>query len=156
MSIEIERKFLLKSDAFKEEAHAHTHIVQGYISSIPERTVRIRIKGDSGFITIKGGSAKNGISRYEWEKKIPLEEARELLLLCDPDIVDKTRYEVRAGDSLFEIDEFHGANQGLVLAEIELSSENEVFQKPEWLGEEVTGIACYYNVVLAKNRYVRW
>ena len=155
MAQEIERKFLVKGD-FKLEAFKSTHISQGYLSSVPERTVRIRIKGNQGFLTIKGKGNHSGISRYEWEKEIPVKEAEELLQLCEPGIIDKTRYLVKSGNHTFEVDEFHGENKGLILAEIELETENESFVKPSWIAEEVTGDAKYYNAVLTKHPYSRW
>lgn len=156
MAQEIERKFLVKSDDFKKEAIAETRIIQGYLSSVPERTVRVRIKGSSGFITIKGIGNDSGATRYEWEQEIPLAEAQELLQICEPGLIDKIRYEVKSGKHLIEIDVFYGENQGLVLAEIELSSENETFIKPIWLGEEVTGNLNYYNAMLMKFPYSKW
>jgi adenylate cyclase len=123
---------------------------------VPERIVRVRIKGDKGFITIKGISNTSGLSRYEWEKEIPLPEARELLDLCEPGIVDKTRFLIKAGDWIIEVDEFHGDNLGLIMAEVELSTELDVFEKPDWLGEEVTGDKRYYNSCLSKNPFSRW
>jgi len=156
MGQEIEKKFLVKSDAFKAEASKQTRITQGYLSSIPERTVRVRVKGSKGFITIKGIGNESGASRYEWEKEIPVEEVQELLKICEPGVIDKTRYEVKAGKYTYEIDEFYGENQGLVVAEIELSSENDSFEKAAWLGEEVTGDVKYYNSMLMKNPYTKW
>lgn len=156
MAQEIERKFLVKSDAFKAQASKETRITQGYLSSIPERTVRVRIKGSKGFITIKGIGGASGASRYEWEKEIPVEEVEELLKICEPGVIDKTRYEVKAGPFTFEVDEFYGENQGLVVAEIELTSETDTFEKTEWLGEEVTGDVKYYNSMLMKNPYTKW
>lgn len=155
MAQEIERKFLVNGD-FKKFAIRQTWIKQGYLSSVPERTVRVRVKGDKGYLTIKGTSNASGISRYEWEKEIPVAEAEELLALCEPGIIDKTRYLVPAGDFTFEVDEFHGENQGLVIAEIELKSESDKFQKPEWLGEEVTGDLRYYNSMLIRNPFAGW
>ena len=155
MALEIERKFLVKGN-FKTESHVSTRVTQGYLSSSPERTVRVRIKGEKGFITIKGKGNASGISRYEWEKEIPVEEARELLQLCEPGIIDKTRYLIRHEGHLFEVDEFHGENDGLVIAEIELKNENENFSRPAWLGEEVTGDRKYYNAMLSRNPYVNW
>ena len=155
MAKEIERKFLVKGD-FKNQASKETRIVQGYLSSIPERTVRVRIKGDKGYITIKGIGNTSGASRYEWEKEIPASEVEELLKICEPGVIDKTRYLVKSGDHTVEVDEFYGENDGLVLAEIELSSENESFIKPAWLGEEVTGDTKYYNSMLMKNPYSKW
>ena len=155
MALEIERKFLVKGD-FKTEAYQSTRITQGYLSSVPERTVRVRVKGEKGFLTIKGKGNASGISRYEWEKEIPVEEAKELLQLCEPGIIDKTRYLIRHEGHLFEVDEFHGENDGLVIAEIELKNENENFSRPAWLGEEVTGDRKYYNAMLSQNPYINW
>ena len=154
--IEIERKFLVTSDAFKKEAIAQNRIKQGYLSSVPERTVRVRTKGDRAFITIKGVSNESGMSRFEWEKEIPIEEAEKLLLLCENGLIDKTRFEVKAGKHTFEIDEFYGSNEGLIMAEIELESENENFEKPNWLGKEVTSDKRYYNSNLSLNPYNKW
>lgn len=156
MAQEIERKFLVKSDAFKNEAVKKMRIRQGYLSSVSERTVRVRIKGDQGFITIKGIGSASGVTRYEWEKEIPIEEVNELLELCEPGIIDKTRFNVILGNHTFEVDEFYGENEGLIVAEVELTSEDEKFQKPSWLGEEVTGQAKYYNAKLLKNPYKNW
>src|SRR6187551_3762040 len=130
--IEIERKFLVTSDAFKEESFAQNRIKQGYLSSVPERTIRVRIKGNKGFLTIKGVTNESGLSRFEWEKEIPVDEAKELLKLCEKGAIDKTRFEVKMGNHVFEIDEFYGENEGLVMAEIELASETEPFEKPNW------------------------
>ena len=132
MPQEIERKFLVKGD-FKSQVFQSVRLTQGYLSSVPERTVRVRIKGDRGYLTIKGKVTASGISRYEWEKEIPCDEARELLVLCEPGIIDKVRYWVQAGKHVFEVDEFYGENEGLVVAEIELSCEDEPFDRPEWL-----------------------
>ena len=156
MAQEIERKFLVKNDAFKSEAFKRMRITQGYLSSVPERTVRVRIKGDKGFITIKGIANESGVSRYEWEKEIAISEVEELLKLCEPGIIDKTRFNVKSGKHTFEVDEFYGENEGLVIAEIELSSENENFEKPEWIGKEVTGDEKYYNSMLTKKPYKSW
>lgn len=155
MAKEIERKFLVKGD-FKKHASKETRIVQGYLSSIPERTVRVRIKGDKGFITIKGIGNTSGASRYEWEKEIPVSEVEELLKICEPGVIDKTRFMVKEGDHTFEVDEFYGENKGLTLAELELKSETESFVKPDWLGEEVTGDVKYYNSMLMKNPFTKW
>lgn len=152
MSKEIERKFLVRGD-FKSQAFRSERITQGYLSSVPERTVRVRIKGNEGFITIKGQSNASGLTRYEWEKEIPVDEARELLQLSEPGMIDKTRYLVQVGKHVFEVDEFYGENEGLILAEIELQSEDEPFEKPEWLGKEVTGDPRYYNAMLSKKPY---
>ena len=156
MAQEIERKFMVKSDAYKAASFKATRITQGYLSSVPERTVRVRIKGDKGFITIKGIGNESGASRFEWEKEIPVAEVQELLKLCEPGIIDKTRYLVMNGDYCFEIDEFYGDNEGLVMAEIELPDEKATFARPDWLGEEVTGDKRYYNSMLMKNPYKNW
>ena len=156
MAQEIERKFLVTSDAYKEESAKRTRITQGYLSSVPERTVRVRIKGDKGYITIKGECNESGTSRYEWEKEIPVEEAEELLQICEPGVIHKTRYEVNVGRFTFEVDEFYGENQGLVVAEVELLNENDHFDKPEWIGAEVTGDVRYYNSMLKKKPYTTW
>lgn len=155
MAQEIERKFLVKGD-FKSSARKATRITQGYLSSVPERTVRVRVKGDKGFITIKGIGSESGASRFEWEKEIPVAEVQELLKICEPGVIDKTRYLVDAGPHTFEVDEFYGDNDGLTVAEVELASERESFERPEWLGEEVTGDVRYYNSMLMKNPYKNW
>ncbi|HWS59961.1 MAG TPA: CYTH domain-containing protein [Flavobacterium sp.] len=154
--IEIERKFLVNSNAFKTEAFSQNRITQGYLSSVPGRAVRVRIKGNKGFLTIKGASNESGLSRFEWEKEIPLEDAQKLLLLCEKGVIDKTRFEVKIGNHIFEVDEFYGENEGLTIAEIELKSETEPFEKPVWLGEEVTGDNQYYNSYLSKNPFKNW
>lgn len=155
MAQEIERKFLVAGE-FKSLAIKETRITQGYLSSVPERTVRVRVKGEKGFITIKGIGSESGASRYEWEKEIAVEEVNELLKLCEPGVIDKTRFLVKSGEHTFEVDEFYGDNEGLTVAEIELSSEDENFIKPEWLGEEVTGDVRFYNSMLMKNPYKNW
>ncbi len=155
MHTEIERKFLVSGE-FLKEAEEATEIVQGYLASNPERTVRVRIKGDKGYITVKGKTTGSGMSRYEWEKEIPAEEARELLTLCEPFPVLKTRYLVPISGHLFEIDVFHGENEGLVIAEIELDSIDEAFEKPSWLGKEVTGDQRYYNSYLSVRPFKNW
>ncbi|NUY81314.1 CYTH domain-containing protein [Flavobacterium sp. MAH-1] len=154
--VEIERKFLVLSDAFKTQAQHKFHIAQGYLSSHPERTVRVRIKGESGFITIKGKGNETGTTRFEWETEIPLLEAKPLLALCEKGTIDKMRYEVQIGKHTFEVDEFFGDNQGLVMAELELSEENEPYEKPDWLGEEITNDERYYNAYLSKNPFSQW
>ena len=152
MAKEIERKFLVEGD-FIPEAFDATRIIQGYISSDPERTVRVRIRGGRGFITIKGAGDASGVSRFEWEKEIPEDEARSLLELAEPGIIDKTRYLVKNTDGIhtWEVDVFHGRNEGLIVAEIELSRPDEPFDRPSWLGEEVTGDPRYYNSSLSKR-----
>lgn len=154
--LEIERKFLVKSNDFKEQAFTHNKIAQGYLSSIPERTVRVRIKGEKAFLTIKGIGQQGGMSRFEWENEIPIDEAIELLKLCEKGKIEKIRYEVKLGNHIFEVDEFYGENEGLVMAEVELKSETETFEKPEWLGEEVTNDKRYYNAYLSKNPFKSW
>ncbi|SHG86214.1 CYTH domain-containing protein [Winogradskyella jejuensis] len=156
MAVEIERKFLIKSDAFKTEAFNSYHIKQGFLNSHPERTVRVRIKKNKGVLTVKGKSSSDGLSRFEWEKDITLDEAESLLKLCEKGIIDKTRHEVTVGSHIFEIDEFYGENEGLIIAEIELKSETETFEKPRWLGEEVTGDIKYYNSNLSKLPFKQW
>jgi CYTH domain-containing protein len=156
MPLEIERKFLVVSDDYKSQAFTSQRIKQGYLSSQAERTVRIRIVDENAFLTIKGVSNESGTSRYEWEKKISKADAEELLLLCEPGIIDKRRFKIKSEQFIFEVDEFFGANEGLVIAEIELNSENDIFQKPVWLGEEVTGIDKYYNSMLIKRPYTSW
>ena len=155
MAQEIERKFLVAGD-FKQAAGNAVLITQGYLSSVPERIVRVRVKGEKGFITVKGIGNDTGASRFEWEKEIPVEDVKELLKICEPGVIDKTRYLVDCGAHTFEVDEFYGDNEGLVVAEVELSDENEEFSRPEWLGEEVTGDKKYYNSMLMKNPYKNW
>jgi adenylate cyclase len=154
--IEIERKFLVDSDAFKKDSFSQNRIKQGYLSSVAERTVRVRIKGDKGYITVKGSSNETGMSRFEWEKEIPIEEAEKLLLLCEKGVIDKIRFEVKIGNHTYEVDEFYGANKGLTVAEIELESESETFTKPNWLGIEVTNDNRYYNSNLSNNPFENW
>lgn len=153
---EIERKFLVKSDEFKKQADKKKLIVQAYLNTHPERTIRIRINDNKAFITIKGKSSQDGLTRFEWEKEIPLDEAKKLLQICEPGKIEKYRYHVRAGKHTYEIDEFLEDNDGLVLAEIELEEEDEQFEKPEWLGTEVTGNLDYYNSKLIENPYKNW
>ena len=156
MNIEIERKFLVDSDAFKNEASTSYPIKQGFLNSDKERTVRVRLKAKKGYITVKGESSEDGLSRFEWEKEISKPEAQSLLNLCETGIIDKIRYEVISGEHVIEIDEFYGDNEGLVIAEIELSNENETFNSPTWLGKEVTGDIKYYNSQISKNPYKNW
>lgn len=156
MMIEIERKFLVLTDDFKKEAFSEKRIKQGYLSAVPERTVRVRTKGDKAFLTIKGSSNASGMSRFEWEKEISIDEAEKLLLLCEKGIIDKTRYEVNFENYLYEIDVFYGENQGLIIAEIELKTEEDVFVKPAWLGQEVTSDSRYYNAYISKNPFKDW
>ncbi len=154
--VEIERKFLVLSNDFVHEAFSQKRIVQAYLNSNPDRTVRVRIKGDKGFITIKGKSNASGTTRLEWEREISLEDAERLLFICESGTIDKIRYEIKVGKHVYEVDIFSEANEGLVMAEIELASEEEVFDKPTWLGEEVTNDERYYNAYLSKKPYTSW
>ena len=153
---EIERKFLVHSLDFITEATQSQKIAQGYLNSAPERTVRIRIKDQKGFITIKGKGDATGTTRFEWEKEIDIHEAQALLELCETGVIDKTRYLISKGKHTFEVDIFEGENKGLIIAEIELSDANEAFEKPIWLAEEVTGDEKYYNAFLSKKPFVKW
>ena len=156
MAKETERKFLVKGN-FKKHAIKSYAISQGFLSTVPERTVRIRIRDHQGFITIKGIGNASGTTRFEWEKEIPVKEAENLLMLCEPVIIEKIRYIIPANTNLyFEVDEFLAENKGLVIAEIELPDENTKFIKPNWLGEEVTGQLKYYNAMLAKKPFKDW
>ena len=156
MAQEIERKFLVKDDSYKALAYHSSRIAQGYICSMRGRTVRVRIRDDKGYLTIKGPSDASGLGRYEWEKEIPLHEAQELMQLCEPGMIDKTRYLVRSGNHIFEVDEFYGENEGLTLAEVELSSADEVYEKPDFIDKEVTGDVKYYNSFLMKHPFSKW
>jgi adenylate cyclase len=147
MTQEIERKFLVRGP-FLEHATRHRRIVQGYLSSVPERTVRVRISAAKGYLTIKGIGNASGASRYEWEREIPLAEAEALLALCEPGVIEKVRHLVPVGRHTYEVDVFGGALDGLVVAEIELGHEDESFERPSWLGAEVTGDPRYYNSAL--------
>jgi CYTH domain-containing protein len=153
---EIERKFLVTSTEFLSESKKSNRIVQGYLNSNPERTVRIRIKGTQGFITIKGKGNESGTTRFEWEKEIEVTEAEQLLLLCEDGVIDKVRHEIPFGKHLYEVDVFEGDNKGLIIAEIELEDENESFEKPNWLGIEVTNDNRYYNAYLSQNPFKNW
>ena len=155
MQIETERKFLVLDDGYKAEAVDFHRIRQGYIAHDSGRSVRVRIRDGQGFLTIKGPFIGIG-SRPEWEKELSLQEAEDLFLLCKPGTVDKTRWIVPAGERFFEVDEFHGENEGLVMAEIELADTDETFIKPSWLGQEVTGDKRYYNSYLARNPFKTW
>lgn len=152
--IETERKFLVRDLSFLAQATRSYRIKQGYIAHDGGNTVRVRIRDGQGFITVKG-PFMNRISRFEWEKEIPLEDAEALMLLCHVGLIDKTRHIVPAGHT-FEVDVFHGENEGLVMAEIELDSPDEPFERPAWLGEEVTGDKRYYNSHLLVNPYKNW
>lgn len=156
MALEIERKFLVANDDYKKESFRAIRVTQGYISSVKGRTVRVRTMDDKGFLTIKGPSNANGTTRFEWEKEISVEDVKELLQLCEPGIIDKTRYLIKAGNYTYEVDEFYGDNEGLVVAEIELPQEDAPFKRAAWLGKEVTGDRRYYNASLTKDPYKNW
>ena len=155
MSFEIERKFLVTGD-FKSQAYSSSRIRQGYISTVGKATVRVRIRDDKGYLTIKGRSNEAGISRYEFETEVPLQDAEDLMRLCEPGVIDKTRYLVRSGRHVFEVDEFYGDNEGLVMAEVELGSADEEFEKPDFIGMEVTGDKRFYNSHLLVNPFSSW
>lgn len=153
--LEIERKFLVRhGDAYKREAYSSSRIRQGYFEA--RNTVRVRVRDDKAYLTIKGKSTNDGLTRYEFETEITLDEAEHLMALCEPGIIDKTRYLVRCGMHTFEVDEFYGENEGLVVAEVELKSENEPYDKPDFIGPEVTGDRRFYNTCLRKNPYTNW
>lgn len=154
--LEIERKFLVTGEDYKSAAFSSSRIKQGYICSGHGRTVRVRIRDTKGYLTIKGPSTDNGMTRYEFEKEITLDEANHLFELCEPGVIDKTRYLVRSGSHVFEVDEFYGENAGLVIAEVELGSACEAYEKPDFIGDEVTGDRRYYNSYLTKMPYSKW
>lgn len=154
--LEIERKFLVKKgDAYKRAAFSSSHIQQGYIPA-EGATVRVRTRDDKAYLTIKGKSVNGGMTRYEFEKEITMEEAQQLLQLCQGGVIDKRRYLVKSGCHTFEVDEFYGDNQGLVMAEVELASEEEAFEKPEFIGMEVTGDKRFYNSHLLSYPFSQW
>ncbi|AKA34879.1 MAG: CYTH domain-containing protein [Muricauda sp.] len=154
--LEIERKFLVTSDAYKKEAQTQTRIVQGFLNTHPDRTVRVRVRDGKGFLAVKGASNQSGTTRFEWETEISASEAANLIDLCEGHILEKIRYAVPCGHHVFEVDEFLAENKGLVIAEVELAHEDEVFEKPSWLGKEVTGAIQYYNSQLTQNPYSQW
>ena len=156
-NLEIERKFLV-TGPFKDKAYDATRIRQGYIASGRGRTVRVRVRGDTGYLTIKGPSDRAGLARFEWEKEITVGDAEALMRICEPGIIDKTRYLVKSPDCrhVWEVDEFYGENEGLVMAEIELDDENESYSKPDFIGREVTGDRRFYNSHLRQNPYKLW
>ena len=154
--LEIERKFLVNGDDYKRQAYSSSRIQQGYICSGHGRTVRVRIRDARGYLTIKGPSEHGGLARYEFEKEITIDEAEQLMRLCEPGIIDKTRYLVKSGQHTFEVDEFYGENDGLVMAEVELGSEDEPYEKPDFIGKEVTGDRRYYNSHLRENPFSLW
>lgn len=155
MSHEIERKFKVEGD-YRPFVKKSVHIVQGYLSSQPERNVRVRIRDDKAFLTVKGKGTASGTTRFEWEIEIDKNDAEDLLKICEAGVINKTRHIIPVGKHVFEVDEFFGENNGLTMAEVELSTEDEVFEKPDWLGEEVTGDVRFYNASLIKNPYVNW
>jgi CYTH domain-containing protein len=155
MKEEIERKFLVRGD-FSRAVARRDRIVQGYLCADAERTVRVRLCGEKGYLTIKSASNARGWSRYEFEQAIAGEDAEELLTLCLPGVIDKVRHWIPAGEHTWEVDVFHGENEGLVVAEIELASEEDVFELPDWVGEEVTGDPAYYNAMLARHPFGKW
>jgi adenylate cyclase len=154
--LEIERKFLVKSEEFRQQATSRKHLIQGFLSTDPDRTVRVRVTDDAAYLTIKGKSSASGMSRFEWEHQIPLADGRILLELCEQPLIEKYRYVVPVGKYTFEVDEFLGTNGGLLLAEVELQQEEDPVLKPAWLGKEVTGQKEYYNSQLSKKPYSTW
>lgn len=154
--IEIERKFLVRSEHYKDQAQNQKSIKQGFLNSDAKRVVRVRIEDEQGTLTVKGPSKDGGISRFEWETNIPLKDAEKLLDLCERPLIEKIRYQIPVTDHTFEVDEFQGDNKGLVVAEIELSHREETFERPAWLGEEVTGKPEYYNSNLITHPYKNW
>jgi adenylate cyclase len=154
--LEIERKFSVKNTNFLANAKESYKITQGYLNTDKNRTVRIRIKGEKGFITVKGLSSADGLSRFEWEKEINIKDAEALLLLCEDFVIDKTRYLIPFDTIVFEVDVFEGANEGLVIAEVELETKDQQFDKPEWLGQELTGDERFYNAYLSNVPFTSW
>ena len=154
-NLEIERKFLVQGD-FLPEVTSSSRIVQGYLASSPSVSVRIRIYGEKGYMTVKGCMSESGMSRFEWEKEISVDEAVSLLMLCSGGVIDKVRHLVPYKGHVFEVDVFAGDNEGLIIAEVELSSEDEAFEKPSWLGKEVTGDIRYHNSILLRHPYNKW
>ncbi|MBR1705600.1 MAG: CYTH domain-containing protein [Bacteroidales bacterium] len=155
MHIETERKFLVRDSSYRAQAVESHRVRQGYIAHDSGRTVRVRIWDERGILTIKGPTF-GGMSRLEWEEESPLQDAEDLFLFCKPGVIDKVRYIIPAGERRFEVDEFHGDNEGLVMAEIELGSPGEAFERPAWLGEEVTGDKRYYNSYLSRCPFRTW
>lgn len=155
MALEIERKFLVRGD-FLGDVSSSSRIVQGYLAASPVASVRVRIYGEKGYMTVKGRPGASGMSRFEWEKEIPVDEALMLLKLCGGGVIDKVRHLVPYEGHVFEVDVFHGMNEGLVVAEVELESEDEEFSRPQWLGEEVTSDVRYRNSMLLKHPFTKW
>ena len=154
--MEIERKFIVRGNSYRQLAYASDRIKQGYICRGHGRTVRVRLRGGRGYLTIKGPSLDGGLSRYEFEKEITPDEAEQLFRLCEPGIIDKTRFLVKSGQHTFEVDEFYGENEGLVMAEVELSAPDEPYEKPAFIGKEVTGDRRFYNSHLRVNPFSAW
>ena len=154
--MEVERKFMVRGNSYRQLAYASDRIKQGYICSGHGRTVRVRLRGGRGYLTIKGPSLDGGLSRYEFEKEIMPDEAEQLFRLCEPGIIDKTRFLVKSGQHTFEVDEFYGENEGLVMAEVELSAPDEPYEKPAFIGKEVTGDRRFYNSHLRANPFSVW
>ncbi len=154
--LEIERKFLVRSKAYREQATSTERMVQGFLNTHPDRTVRVRVKDNRGYLAVKGASNATGTTRFEWEIEISSSEATNLIDLCEGIILEKIRYRVPFGLHTYEVDEFLGENNGLIIAELELQHEDEVFDKPSWLGEEVTGDTKYYNSQLSKKPFSEW
>ena len=156
MNSEIERKFLVKDASFIKESYQKKYFIQGFLNTNPHRVVRVRVTETDAFLTIKGITSKSGTTRFEWEKEIPVEEGKLLLQLCEEGVIEKHRYFVKKQNHIFEIDVFEGDNNGLTVAEVELSHENEKFETPNWLGKEVTGDSKYYNSSLSLNPFKNW
>ena len=154
--MEVERKFMVRGNSYRQLAYASDRIKQGYICSGHGRTVRVRLRGGRGYLTIKGPSLDGGLSRYEFEKEITPDEAEQLFRLCEPGIIDKTRFLVKSGQHTFEVDEFYGDNEGLVMAEVELSAPDEPYEKPAFIGKEVTGDRRFYNSHLRAKPFSVW
>jgi adenylate cyclase len=154
--IEIERKFLVKSDEYRSDAFKVQLLSQAYLNNNPEKSVRVRIVDNEGFITIKGPSYDGGLSRFEWEKKILIDEAVNLMKLCGDQLILKKRYFVKHNKIILEVDEFLNNNKGLVVAEVELKTANQKIVLPDWIAEEVTGVNKYYNLSLVNNPFNSW
>lgn len=154
--MEIERKYLVKTNDYRFLAYSKSSIIQGFLNTHPDRVVRIRIEDDKAFLTVKGRSNDEGTTRFEWEKNISVDDARKLLDLCEKEILEKIRYYVQLGHQIIEVDEFLGLNKGLVIAEIEIDNEDDYIEVPDWLGSEVTGDIKYYNSQLSKYPFQKW
>lgn len=154
--IEIERKYKVKNTLFLKDSEISYKIIQGYLNSDENRTVRIRIKDTKGYITVKGKSNSSGVSRFEWEKEISFDEATELLKLCEDFIIEKNRHLIKYKNKIFEVDIFEGKNQGLIIAEVELENECDAIDLPEWIDVEVTGDERYYNSYLSNHPFKTW